>query len=253
MAYWLASEQARFNAGFLARVSHELRSPINGVIGLQQLILNDLCDSPEEEREFVRQANGAAQKMLGLLDQAIAISRISQDFRKLELQPVQLAGTFLAVGDRTQLLARNRNLQLEILPPSPAYYVLADPQWLQQGLVSLVSGAIDTMRDGSIRLMAEIDAATKLAHLILEDTRPTEAWQEPLDQLAALSQNPKITRSSGYVPVAQLSSGLGLLAFQSILEAMGGRLELLNMPSEDSPLSRLQITLPLIQEEDEGV
>ncbi len=252
MAYWLASEQARFHAGFLARVSHELRSPINGVIGLQQLILNDLCDSPEEEREFVRQANGAAQKMLGLLDQAIAISRISQDFRKLELQPVQLAGTFLAVGDRTQLLARNRNLQLEILPPSPAYYVLADPQWLQQGLVSLVSGAIATMHDGSICLTAEIDAPTKLARLILEDTRPAEAWQEPLDQLAALSQNPKITRSSGYVPVAQLSPGSSLLAFQSILEAMGGRLELLNTPTENNPLSRLQITLPLIQEEDSG-
>ncbi len=250
MAYWLASEQARFNAGFLARVSHELRSPINGVIGLQQLILNDLCDSPDEEREFVRQANGAAQKMLGLLDQAIAISRISQDFRKLELQPVQLVGTFLTVQDRTQLLARNRNLQLEIHPPSPDDYVLADPQWLQQGLVSLVSGAIAWMQDGSIRLMAEIDAATKQAHLILEDTRPAESWKESVGQLAGFAQMPEITRDSGYTPIDQLSPGLTLLAFQSIFEAMGGRLELLSIPTDISPLSRLQLTLPLIQEDD---
>jgi glucokinase len=220
------------------------------VIGLQQLILNDLCDSPEEEREFVRQANGAAQKMLALMDQAIAISRISQDFRKLEIQPVQLAGTFISVQDRTQLLARNRNLQLEILPPAPDYYVLADPQWLQQVLVSLVSGAIALMRDGSIRLTAEIDAATKLAQLILEDTRPAEAWQEPIEQLTDSAQMPEITPSSGYVPIGQLSPGLTLLAFQSVLEAMGGRLELLDSPTDASPLSRLQITLPLIQEED---
>lgn len=250
LAYWLAVEQAQFNAGFLARVSHELRSPINGVIGLQQLILNDLCDSPAEEREFVRQANGAAREMLGLLDQAIAISRISQDFRKLELQPVQLAGTLLTVQDRTQLLARNRNLQLEISQPSPEYYVLADPRWLQQGLVSLVSGAIALARDGSIRLMAEIDPATKLAHLILEDTRPAESWQESVGQLASVAQMPEITRSSGYRPIGQFSPGLTLLAFQSIFEAMGGRLELLDIPTDVSPRSRLQITLSLIQEED---
>ncbi|MFQ3617199.1 MAG: HAMP domain-containing sensor histidine kinase [Cyanobacteriota bacterium] len=250
MAYWLAAEQARFHAGFLARVSHELRSPINGVIGLQQLILNDLCDSPEEEREFVRQANGAAQKMLGLLDQAIAISRISQDFRKLELQPVQLAGTFLTVQDRTQLLARNHNLRLEILPPAPEYYVLADPQWLQQGLVSLVSGAIALMRDGSIRLTADIDTATKRAHLILEDTRPPESWQESVEPLAGFTPTPEITRDTAYVPIGQLSPGLTLLAVQSIFEAMGGRLQLLDLPTDSSPQSRLQITLPLIQEDD---
>ncbi|RMF62596.1 MAG: sensor histidine kinase [Cyanobacteria bacterium J069] len=250
MAYWLASEQAQFHAGFLARTSHELRSPINGVIGLQQLILNDLCDSPEEEREFVRQANDAAQKMLALMDQAIAISRIQQDFSKLDIQPVQLAGTFLGVQDRTQLLARNRNLRLDIVPPASDYYVLADPQWLQQVLVSLVSGAIASMRDGTIRLTTNLDTASKLARLILEDTRPAESWQEPVEQLANFAHRPEITRSGGYMPLGQLSPGLTLLAFQSILEAMDGRLELVDIPTDVSPLSRLQMTLPLIQEED---
>src|SRR5689334_21319694 len=57
LAYRMASEMSQFKAGFLARVSHELRSPLNGMIGMHQLILSDLCDGPQEEREFVAQAD----------------------------------------------------------------------------------------------------------------------------------------------------------------------------------------------------
>jgi signal transduction histidine kinase len=52
--YWRAIELAQFKAGFLARTSHELRSPLNGMISGLQLILSDLCDDAAEEREYVK-------------------------------------------------------------------------------------------------------------------------------------------------------------------------------------------------------
>ena len=51
----------RFKSGFLARTSHELRSPINTIVSLHQLILEDLCEGPEEEKEFIEQSKNAAQ------------------------------------------------------------------------------------------------------------------------------------------------------------------------------------------------
>src|SRR4028118_383672 len=66
LAYQMAHEMSQFKSGFLARTSHELRSPLSSVIGLHQLILSDLCDSPEEEREFVAQANASALKLVKL-------------------------------------------------------------------------------------------------------------------------------------------------------------------------------------------
>ncbi|HBE52947.1 MAG TPA: sensor histidine kinase, partial [Cyanobacteria bacterium UBA11369] len=75
LAYRMATEMCQFKAGFLARVSHELRSPINSLIGLQQLILSDLCEDPAEEREFVAQANASALRMVALLDAILNVAR----------------------------------------------------------------------------------------------------------------------------------------------------------------------------------
>jgi signal transduction histidine kinase len=75
LAYEMAKEMSQFKAGFLARTSHELRSPLSSLIGLHQLILQDLCDSPEEERQFVAQANTSALKMVKVLDDLVKVSK----------------------------------------------------------------------------------------------------------------------------------------------------------------------------------
>src|ERR671932_28169 len=67
LAYEMAKEMSQFKAGFLARTSHELRSPLSTMFGTLQLILSDLCDDPAEEREFVEQAHVAALKLVKLI------------------------------------------------------------------------------------------------------------------------------------------------------------------------------------------
>ena len=66
LALQMAAQMSQFKGGFLARTSHELRSPLSSLIGLHQLIVSDLCDDPEEEREFVAQAYQYALKLMGL-------------------------------------------------------------------------------------------------------------------------------------------------------------------------------------------
>ncbi|GEM_PF-36616 len=271
LAYCMATEMAQYKAGFLARASHEVRSPLNGMIGLQQLILSDLCDSPEEEREFIKQSNHSALKMLALLDEVVNISKTEHGTNKLEIQPLQLADVLDVVQQMTQMLAQNRNLRLQIDRPNPDIYVLADPRCLRQVLVSLIAGAIAQMDDGSIHLSIHLALAAKLVHLRLEDARPAAAWQEPIHLLSqpdaslafSTSIPPSKTAAKRYQAADHLSSGLSLLANQSLLELMGGRLELLSVPVnsvsaateasdtylESSNLSCLQCSLRLVQDD----
>src|SRR4028118_557337 len=90
LAYEMAKEMSQFKAGFLARTSHELRSPLSSLIGMHQLILSDLCDSPEEAREFVAQANASALKMVKVLDEVIAVAKTEHGTNQLEIQPLRL-------------------------------------------------------------------------------------------------------------------------------------------------------------------
>lgn len=236
LAYQLAAEMQQFKAGFLARTSHELRSPLNSVISLHQLILSDLCDDPAEERDFVAQAHGSALKMLALLDQLINVAKVEHGAMPLQLQPVQLAKILESVQQLTYLQAQNRNLRLEMSIPDPDLYVLADANCLIQVLVNAVDTAIRLMDEGYIRLYTYPDPANAQVYLQIDDQRPASAWSEPIDCLqqppSAVPDNALLTDSVADLPPQigasqPLPAGLGMLANETLMEHMQGQITLL--------------------------
>lgn len=256
----MTQQISQFKAGFLARTSHELRSPLNGAIGMHQLILADLCDSPEEEREFLQQAHASVLKMLGLLDELITVSKVESGSAPPKLQPVSMAEVFTEVKQLTHLLAANRNLRLDIQHPEDDLKVMADPIWLKQVLLSLVETPIALMEEGTIRLLVHPVPDSAFAHIWIEDQRPAETWQEALDLLkpdTPLPAKPALEQRALESP-ARPSMGLSLILNQMVLQAMGGHLDLLATPStqtlEDAEslnrsaearMTRLQCRLPL--------
>jgi signal transduction histidine kinase len=246
LAYQMAMEMAQFKAGFLARTSHELRSPINSVISLHQLILNDLADNPAEERDFIAQSYGAAEKMLGVLDQLIHISKTAHGTEQIHLQPLPLQSILAEVKNLTHLQAQNRNLRLAIAMPDPEIYVLADPQWFQQVLMSLVDLPISLMQEGSIRVTTEAVLPSQEVHIYIEDDRPLSFWSEPINLLQLLRSNTSNPVESTLLP----SPGLSLLMNQTLMELMGGRLEVLAVPSAESEVTRIQCSIPWVAGEE---
>jgi hypothetical protein len=260
LAYRLASEMSQFKGGFLARTSHELRSPLNGLIGMHQLILADLCDSPQEEREFIAQANTSALKMVKMLDHLLEVAKLEHGRIPLNLQPVQLAALLQQVYSATRLQAQHANLRLTIDSPDLTIYVQADPLRLRQVLVNLVDTAIAQTSEGQIRLaLHHVDDT--YAYLWLEDPRPADSWQEAIDlvpltppsvpEFSATTVADASSFSNG--DSVSLSPGLTLLVNQILLEQMQGKLELLALTPEElarlnSPQTRLQCSLWLITE-----
>ncbi|MGG6268213.1 sensor histidine kinase [Leptolyngbya sp. AN03gr2] len=233
LAYRSLLEQAQFKAGFLARTSHELRSPLNGMIGAHQLILADLCESPEEEREFIEQANESALKMVKLLDEVINISKVEFGTGKLDLKSVSVSDVFDSVFSLTHLLAENRNLPFQIVLPEPDFEVMCDRKSLEQVLTSLISSAIATMQDGTLKLSAQTDS--NFVYIDLEDERPIEVWRDAIDLL----------KKDSPPDLEPPSLGFSLLISQSLMELMNGRLEFVKMPSgSEEKITQIRCTLP---------
>ena len=242
LAYHMAREMSQFKAGFLARTTHVLRSPLNGLIGLHQLILSDLCENPAEEREFIGQAHERALKLLNLIDEILQIARAEHGDSKLDIQSRSLNEILIEVHKLTYMLAENRNYPFKVLQPSEEIYISTDRRWLKQILVNLVDTAISNMEEGTINISAKASIENNLAYIWLD--APTEAIpsSEPID-LIELEDNKETDEQED----KRLQVGMKLLLNQTLLEVMGGKLEIVSYPKtdKDEQLSRLQISIPL--------
>lgn len=218
-------------------------------MGLQQLILNDLCDSPEEERDCVAQSYAAAQTLNGLMDKLIGISRLAQGSQRFDLQPLALASLLEDIQSLVGLQLADRNVRLHLDPPPQGVFVTADYASLRQLWVMLVEGAI-AQKAQEIALTWEVQEPW--VKLTLWSDRPFTAWQDPWDtlvsqplDLAALKQ--ALGEGDRQGPGQhQLSPSMVLLTGQLIAELNGGRLSQPSQPEPDSAqlMPQLECWLP---------
>jgi signal transduction histidine kinase len=238
LAYAMASEMSKFKGGFLARTSHELRSPLNSLIGTLQLITGDLCDSPEEEKEFIQQAYTAALKMVGLIDDLVFVSKVEHGTEKMDLQSLSLAKILSDVEDLTYLQAANRSIRLNFHIPDQEIMVWADERRLKQVLVSLIDGAIAQMDVGNIEITIENQPDNQTVNILIDDQRLLNSWSESWQLLEETAEKVDLD-------AIQLTPGGKLLVNQILLELMQGKLAILPVPTEktDDIHTRTQCTL----------
>ncbi|MBV6623129.1 MAG: HAMP domain-containing histidine kinase [Rivularia sp. (in: Bacteria)] len=242
LAYHMAHEMSQFKAGFLARTTHVLRSPLNGLIGLHQLILSDLCENPEEEREFIGQAHERALQLLNLIDEILHIARAEHGNSKLDIGSCSLNKILLEVYELTYMLAENRNYPFEISQPSEEITVLADRRWLRQVLVTLIDTAISNMEEGTISISAKADDQNNIAYIWLDAPRDAIPSSEPINLIES-----EDNKNMDEQEIELIQKGMKLLLNQTLLEVMAGKLEIVSYPqtSRNENLSRLQISIPL--------
>ncbi|NJK50140.1 sensor histidine kinase [Candidatus Gracilibacteria bacterium] len=243
LAYQMATQINQFKTGFLARSAHELRRPLSNLIALHQIILSDLCENPLEERDFIDQAYQSAQKLLKILDDLIAVSKIEYGNVSLEIRPIGLSQVVGEVRQLLYLQAENRSLHLDISLPQPDVYVMADFQRLVQVLLTIVDTTISNAREGRICIVAH---SSLEGQGCIEIDCPVDIWQESLDLLANFSKT-NLEVKSTLKTLPEMSPAMRIQIAQTLLEAMGGSLQI----AEASPdltndnSKRLQCLIPL--------
>jgi signal transduction histidine kinase len=242
LAYEMAREMSQFKAGYLARTTHVLRSPINGLIGLQQLILADLCEDPQEEREFIKQAHERTLKLLNLIDEILTVARLEHGTNKLDLQPRSLTQLLQEVYDLTYMLAENRNFPFKVLLPESDLKVVVDSRWLKQVLINLIETAIAQIEEGSVYISTQPSSSDHLVYIWLDVPKQGVLQSEPIDLISSKNQVAKTDENN-----ITFDPGMKFLLSQTILEVMGGNVEIVPFPlttEQAEDMARLQITIP---------
>jgi len=240
LAYHMAAQMSQVKGSFLARTSHELRSPLNGLIGMHQLILADLCDSPEEEREFLTEANASALKMVRVLDDVIETSKIEQGSIQLVPEAIAIAALFADVQTLTHLQAQNRSIRLAIAPPTAPLTLWADLRRLRHALATLINSAIATLDEGHITLAVGPPASPDQHQLWLDTPLAAAHWEAPAPPALPPTSDRKAILQT--LRQAFPSPSYALTVARSLFQSMHGDLTLAH-PTPDS--TRICCTLPI--------
>lgn len=202
----------------LSHVSHEIRTPVNGVLGMAEILLyGELTPVQREQVEVIGRSAGA---LLALVNDVLDLSRI--EARHLLLRPRDFSFREVA-GDVLRLLApqaaeREVELSLHVDPALPDI-LYGDPERLRQVLLNLVGNGIHFTRKGTVAVTAEPqERAVPVIRCEVRDSgvgiRPEV--QEGLFQPFAQGQS---SASHGFG-----GTGLGLVISKNIVELMGGEI-----------------------------
>lgn len=184
LAYDRLQQQYHSLAAFLGTASHELRAPINQVISLHQLILEDLCESPDEEREFIAQANQAITRILKNLDTLIGLSKLDIGALEPAASPISLAKVLATVRQFTEMQCTNRHCRFAVNPGPEPPQVLTDERWLTQALLVWVEAALVSGSTAISLNLLESQGSTVV--LGLTCNAPVSQWPPPRPDLSAL-------------------------------------------------------------------
>ncbi|MBD2326991.1 HAMP domain-containing sensor histidine kinase [Alkalinema sp. FACHB-956] len=241
---WAAIELAQFKASFLARTSHELRSPLNGLISSLQMIQADLCDSPEEEREYVAMAHSAALKLVELLDEVIDVSKVQWGSRSLKPEAIDLDLLLQEIAYCTHLQAQNRNLRVYFPELEDTILIYGDRACLQQALTILVDIPLTIMQEGQIYV--DLQVIGQQACIRLQDDRSPADWDGAIavlnspkpefPELQSLPSDPRL--------LPQFSPALRLLIAKELLAANQASVEIVQETDRPTLLCRLPLASP---------
>jgi len=214
-----AMEASRLKSEFVATTSHEIRSPMNGVIGLTTLLLDTKLDP--EQREFAEGVYTSAEALLVVINDILDFSKIEAG--KLELEDVDF-GLVAAVEEVVSLVspgALKKGLELELdFARDVPHALRGDVGRLRQILLNLLANAVKFTEHGTVtvrvrRGAGRADGCVAL-RIEVEDTgvglamSDSERLFEPFSQADAST-----TRRYG-------GTGLGLTICQRLARAMGG-------------------------------
>ena len=239
-----ALQAAEAKQRFLAVMSHEMRTPLNGVIAALDILLRT-TRADARQLQFLeiaeRSANMALEQINDVLDQARLDDRAPPE------APVVLnvSGLLSDMAGQVLPLAEAAGNRLSLtLPPAEQAWVLAPRRALMRALLNLAGNAAKFTRDGEIHIAARLEPAPAEGQQMLSvEVVDTGIGIAP-DRLETIFE-PFERGDTGYDRDTE-GTGLGLGIARRSVEAMGGRIEVTSRPGEGS---RFRILLPLASAE----
>jgi PAS domain S-box-containing protein len=209
---------------FLANAAHQLKTPITTIVGATELLVTKQNLDDAKRRQLLEHIFSEGHHMQRLSDTLLRLARVGWDQREPSLEPVDLAAAAQQTAERMMLLASSVGLSVHV--ESNGACVLADPEWLQEVLLVLLSNAVKHSSSGQkIRLRARGSKIT------VEDEG---AGISSVDLPHVFE---RFYRGKGSME----GFGLGLSICRELVERMGGYITL---SSEEGTGTTVKVKLP---------
>jgi|HubBroStandDraft_1064217.scaffolds.fasta_scaffold02253_2 two-component system sensor histidine kinase/response regulator len=224
-----AERANRLKSEFLAMMSHEVRTPMNGIIGLNSLLLGTKLGA--DQRKFAEAVRVSAQSLLTILNDILDVSKLESG--KFDLEAIEIDLEELA-EDAVELLsppAHEKGLEIALhIAPAARRPLIGDPTRLRQVLLNLLSNAVKFTDRGAVGL--EIEAAAEGSRLrvrfAIADTGIGVRDEDKPKLFRKFEQaDGSITRRFG-------GTGLGLNISKQLVELMGGTICVADRPGGGS-------------------
>ena len=215
-----ALEGSRLKSEFVANISHEIRTPISAVIGMNTLLMHTRLD--EKQHEYARLANDSAQSLLAIINDIL-------DFSKMEAGKLEISSTKFSLPDLTKevistfapLVEEKGLVMMSILDPSLTDSLRGDPVRLRQVLINLVGNAIKFTSSGEVLLEAEAvhdeNGFSRVRFKVSDTGIGISAEQQDRLFRPFVQADGSTTRRYG-------GTGLGLSICKRLVELMGGEI-----------------------------
>jgi CheY-like chemotaxis protein/nitrogen-specific signal transduction histidine kinase len=232
-----AKEQAeiasRAKSDFLARMSHEVRTPLTAILGFADMLM-DPAQTPAERAECVRTIRRNGEHLLGLVNDILDISKIEAGKVRVERIDCDAAALAADVCGLLNERARGKGLYLRLdRNASPPLMVKTDPLRLRQVLVNLIGNAIKFTERGGVVVRLEVVGGTGAEsecelRFEVEDTGIGMTPEQAARVFSAFEQADSSTaRRFG-------GSGLGLSISRRFARLMGGSISVVSLPGKGS-------------------
>ncbi|TXM67415.1 ATP-binding protein, partial [Methylobacterium sp. WL120] len=226
---------------FLATVSHEFRTPLNGILGMAELVLDTGLDA--EQRTYVQAVRTSGQALLSLIDGILDFSRIEAGRIDIAAEPFDVATTAESVVELLAPRAQDKGIEiaLDVAEDVPAL-VVGDGDRVRQILVNLVGNAVKFTQSGGVGVGVGVARADGAILLTVADTGPGIAE----DRIGSLFE--EFEQGDGSASRSHEGTGLGLAITRRLVLRMGGRIE---VESKLGRGSTFRVVLPLPEADDQ--
>ena len=220
-----AQMASRVKSAFLENVSHEIRSSMNGIIGMTNLVLE--TELSAEQRLYLEMVSSSVDRLLVVVNEVLDFSRIENGELEIEPEDFNLKASLdhdLYVLHQAAKM-KNIDLTCAIAPDVPAY-VHGDPDRLVQILTNLVNNGIKYTDKGAVAIKIENRGYTAGNTLLLKFSVSDSGCGIAPDKLELISQYFK-HRPNGQVasmPLSVGTTGLGLTVSSQLVKLMGGEI-----------------------------